>query len=253
LSFVVQYPILLMGCTPSAQKKSHPCIFPLYDDHGHSPSTSCGIKLMNKQKIKSSVSTDKPSKLKKAVHPASQPAKQKEKLARPTTGNDSRAPDHPSKSSKSEQKAVIQDDRFKHVHSDPRFQRLPNQSRKFKVDKRFKGMFEDKEFQMNYIVDKHGRRIEQTGKDDIKKYYQLGEEASDEEDPQHESVAAPQFQPLLTSSSSDEDDSEEDENSEAEEVEDIQIVPREEATARLAVVNMEWDRVKAVDLLVVFN
>ena len=45
--------------------------------------------------------------------------------------------------------AVVDDDRFKHVHKDPRFQRMPKDQRKFKVDKRFQGMFNEKKFKMD--------------------------------------------------------------------------------------------------------
>jgi hypothetical protein len=34
-----------------------------------------------------------------------------------------------------------QDDRFKHVNSDPKFRRLPQKERKVKIDKRFETMF----------------------------------------------------------------------------------------------------------------
>ena len=151
-------------------------------------------------------------------------------------------------------KPVTDDDRFAHVHNDPRFQSLPKQKRKVKIDQRFKGMFEEKEFQMNYVVDKHGRRIQKQGTDDIKRFYELDDEekvsGSEHSSSEGENQRHPWMQELTSSSSSDSDS---DESSEEEAEEVLEIVPREQATHRLAVVKMEWDRVKAVDLLVLLR
>ena len=43
-------------------------------------------------------------------------------------------------------RAVVSDPRFAHVHTDPRFQRLPKQQRTVKVDSRFSRMFTDPSF-----------------------------------------------------------------------------------------------------------
>lgn len=45
--------------------------------------------------------------------------------------------------------SLVKDERFQHVHKDPRFQRLPKQAQTFKVDKRFERMFNDPNFKMD--------------------------------------------------------------------------------------------------------
>lgn len=76
------------------------------------------------------------------------------------------------------------DDRFTHLHSDPRFRATPKSVRKVKIDKRFQSLFTDKKFQLKYSVDKRGKPVNQSNIENFKKYYELSsEEDSSEGEP----------------------------------------------------------------------
>lgn len=74
----------------------------------------------------------------------------------------------------------IEDDRFKHIATDPRFRGVPRSQRKVKIDNRFASMFDDKRFKLKYVMDKRGRPIHSTTTEDLKKYYAV-ESSSDSE------------------------------------------------------------------------
>lgn len=67
-------------------------------------------------------------------------------------------------------KQVEKDDRFKHVHSDPRFAPMAKASKQVKLDKRFAGMLNDKDFEAVTAVDKFGRTVKVKGRDTSKEY-----------------------------------------------------------------------------------
>ncbi|XP_048052179.1 ESF1 homolog [Megalobrama amblycephala] len=78
---------------------------------------------------------------------------------------------------------VSGDDRFSKVKKDPRFWEMPNRERKVKIDKRFQSMFHDERFQLKYTVDKRGRPINHSSREDLKRFYKLSDsEQSDEEE-----------------------------------------------------------------------
>ncbi|XP_078672840.1 ESF1 homolog [Branchiostoma floridae x Branchiostoma belcheri] len=78
------------------------------------------------------------------------------------------------------------DSRFAHIPKDPRFRIVPSHERKVKVDKRFQGMFKDKSFKVKYQVDKRGRPINRTSKEDLRKFYEMS--SSDSEDDSEKDV-----------------------------------------------------------------
>ena len=74
---------------------------------------------------------------------------------------------------------VMSDQRFKRVTKDPRFWDMPEKDRKLKIDNRFRAMFHDKKFKLNYAVDKRGRPINHSTTEDLKRFYGLSDSDSD--------------------------------------------------------------------------
>lgn len=74
---------------------------------------------------------------------------------------------------------IMNDQRFRRVTKDPRFWEMPEKERKVKIDKRFRAMFHDKKFKLNYAVDKRGRPINHSTTEDLKRFYELSDSDSD--------------------------------------------------------------------------
>jgi hypothetical protein len=187
----------------------------------------------------------------------------------------------------------MEDKRFTHIATDPKFRHIPKGSRKVKIDKRFQSMFKDKKFKVKYTVDKRGRPVNHTSTEDLKRYYDLSssESSSDEETSEPKKIVEPpetdeldvkhksdkeipkeikkklrnlnvdyaRGESQLLSESSSDDESEEEAESESENIEhkwgelDNDAERTEEMTYRLAACNMDWDRIRALDLMVLFN
>ncbi|TGZ85270.1 hypothetical protein EX30DRAFT_368367 [Ascodesmis nigricans] len=169
---------------------------------------------------------------------------------------------------------VTTDPRFSVIHSDPRFAPTKRREAKVKLDSRFASVLTDERFSAapSAPVDKYGRRVgkgkKERQKEKLKEFYDFeddeeesdSEESSDEED---EDVK-PKFDPargegiIDTSSSEDESDEEDEEglgsdveiHDQAEPAEDV---PAGEVSRRFAVVNLDWDHVRAVDLMKTFS
>ncbi|KAK9990114.1 hypothetical protein SO802_025099 [Lithocarpus litseifolius] len=190
-------------------------------------------------------------------------------------------------------KKIITDARFASVHSDPRFQNFPRHKSKVAIDSRFDRMFKDKSFASSSApLDKRGKRKQRNQESHLRHYYKIEEEekekeeekkeissSSDEEEEEEDDddekvVEDSRFGKLesetdseesepengeLEESTTDTDDTDEDDEAvyeeEAEEDPLMQenIPEIEKETHRLAVVNMDWKYVKAVDLYVVLS
>ncbi|CAL8334155.1 unnamed protein product [Lota lota] len=219
----------------------------------------------------------------------------------------------------SSMKKPSEDERFRRVQKDPRFWEMPDRENKVQIDKRFQAMFKDKRFQVKQTVDKRGRPVHHTAKEDLKRFYNLSESEGEEveeqgkgegkkklelkkggpsgeadgeegeeddseleggsDDGEEESEEESEESGLDSGSEDSEpdlargvgnvetssDEDEEEDHVEAflrREEEEIQHdwgdlckdAPRgEEVWARLAVCNVDWDRLKAKDLLALFN
>ncbi|XP_028739408.1 ESF1 homolog [Peromyscus leucopus] len=79
----------------------------------------------------------------------------------------------------SSKQEIMNDQRFRRVSKDPRFWEMPEKDRKVKIDKRFRAMFHDKKFKLNYAVDKRGRPINHSTTEDLKRFYELSDSDSD--------------------------------------------------------------------------
>lgn len=75
---------------------------------------------------------------------------------------------------------ILKDDRFTHIFNDPKFRRIPKNERKVKIDKRFQSMFNDKNFTVNFTIDKRGKPSVQLSGENLRKYYNISDSEDDE-------------------------------------------------------------------------
>ncbi|CAG7920825.1 unnamed protein product [Penicillium olsonii] len=176
---------------------------------------------------------------------------------------------------KGEKGPVITDSRFENIQTDPRY-RLPSKRQTHvKLDKRFQHMLDDKDFSRNAAVDRYGRKLAKDDtKEKLKKFYQVDEDDEDEDDEADDDeevrkelkrINTSSYDPArdggFESSSSEESSSEEEEEEEEDEQdEEAQFpdkqqsdVPSGEVTNRIAVVNLDWDNIRAEDLMTVVS
>ncbi|KAF2871726.1 hypothetical protein BDV95DRAFT_607138 [Massariosphaeria phaeospora] len=169
------------------------------------------------------------------------------------------------------------DSRFTNFGTDPKF-RLPSRKQaKTKLDPRFSRLRTDPDFYSKASVDRYGRKIDvDAGKKDIERLYQLDDDDDDDDgEPKAErqetkrrdkavlkelaKVDKPDYDPIrdggLSSSSEESSGEEEDEDDEVEAQTELapqtSEVPMGDVTSRLAVVNMDWDNMRAADIMAV--
>jgi len=179
----------------------------------------------------------------------------------------------------------MDDPRFTKLFTDPKFRNVPKKEKKVKIDQRFQSLFKDKKFVSKVNVDKRGRPGNFSTKENYEKFYQMdsSDSSDDDEDdkkpkkkksdvkkkPAEEAtnVDYARGEAFLTDSSSGEDSSDEEggEVSKTDVVEeeefdkwgeldhDADKIGEDEITKRLAVCNMDWDRVGADDLFLVLS
>lgn len=181
----------------------------------------------------------------------------------------------------------MSDKRFAALSNDPRY-RLPSRKQaQTAVDPRFKALFTDEGFRKKASVDRYGRKLKpDAGKKELEKRFRLEED--DEDVPKAKAKAKPQVKEREVVGSSDESDedeeeddaatvrdrareggfsgssseeeSSEDEDESEEEVEladetagheQTEDVPMGEVSRRMAVVNLDWDNIRATDIMAV--
>ncbi|EDU42174.1 pre-rRNA-processing protein ESF1 [Pyrenophora tritici-repentis] len=175
--------------------------------------------------------------------------------------------------------APASDSRFANFETDPKF-RLPSKKHtKTKLDPRFSRLKSDPDFYNKATVDKYGRKIsKEAGKKAIERLYEVDSDEDQEQDDEAElerpsgkkrdkavlkemkRVEQQGFDPIRDGgleSSSDESSSDEEDGAELEDQTELagddNEVPTGDISARLAAVNMDWDNIRATDILAVAN
>ncbi|MCJ1477706.1 pre-rRNA-processing protein esf1 [Lambiella insularis] len=180
----------------------------------------------------------------------------------------------------------ITDPRFANIQTDPRF-RLPSRKQTHvKIDSRFSRMLKDERFASKAKVDRYGRRLAKgSGRKELERLYRADDVEQDsegsEEVVEHDGSevvddAAVEREPKRVEkqydpardggySDSSSNESSSDGGDESEEVEEEELegfadqegqagtIPAGEISSRIAVVNLDWDNIRAADLLVVFS
>jgi len=165
------------------------------------------------------------------------------------------------------------DNRFSAFETDPKF-RLPSKKHaKTKLDKRFSRLTTDSDFYNKASVDRYGRPIaKDAGRKDMQRMYELGSDDDNEsadEAPQEnkrdravrrelaklQKRGADPIRDGGLSSSSDDSSSDEEPEQEVEDEAELagqgNEVPLGDVTSRLAAVNMDWDNIRAADIMAV--
>ncbi|KAI0426777.1 hypothetical protein F5Y09DRAFT_50920 [Xylaria sp. FL1042] len=172
--------------------------------------------------------------------------------------------------------AVRKDSRFASFETNPRF-RLPSKGRvKTKIDKRFQRVFEDEDFAATAKLDRYGRKLKSDSKKKALRDIYEPEVDDDEVVKRELEKANAAYDPARgggfsssesDSDSEDDEDGQDDKEAEAEggagvssqstsmqRLRDEQAdVEAGEITKRIAVVNLDWDNIKAVDLMALFS
>ncbi|KAI1111791.1 hypothetical protein F5Y14DRAFT_300738 [Nemania sp. NC0429] len=172
--------------------------------------------------------------------------------------------------------AAKKDSRFASFETNPRY-RLPSKGHvKTKIDKRFQRVFEDEDFTATAKLDRYGRKLKSDSKKKaLRDIYEPDAEVDDDDLVRRElDKADAAYDPARGggfSSSESDSESEPDEDDQDNENEDggavdapqpasMQRIRDEQAgvefgdiTKRIAVVNLDWDNIKAADLMVLFS
>ncbi|KAK4690604.1 hypothetical protein P7C71_g6222, partial [Lecanoromycetidae sp. Uapishka_2] len=169
----------------------------------------------------------------------------------------------------------ISDPRFSNIQTDPRF-RLPSKKNTYvQLDKRFARVLRDEDFSSRAKVDRYGRKLpKDAGKKELEKYYRIDEEDKAEEgegdDEDEDRIVEQELErvnaednDLSSSEDSSSDDSDDDDDLEEDEQEEVfgildeqegdAGIPKGEVSSRIAIVNLDWDNIRAADLMAVFS
>lgn len=177
------------------------------------------------------------------------------------------------------------DKRFAALASDPRY-RLPSKKQaQTAVDPRFKRLFTDQGFQKKAAVDRYGRKLKpNSGKKELEKRFRLEDDDEEDNEPKKGKSKKPTREVVGSSDESEESDDGEDlavdpargggfaESSSEEETsseeegdsadedeladetaggENMEQVPMGEVSKRIAAVNLDWDNIRAADIMAV--
>ncbi|KAL8671202.1 MAG: hypothetical protein Q9168_004298 [Polycauliona sp. 1 TL-2023] len=162
----------------------------------------------------------------------------------------------------------ITDPRFTNIQTDPRFRLPSKKNSRVQIDKRFKHVLQDEAFSSRAKVDRYGRRLpKDAGKKELEKYYSFD---GDEESLSEDGIIGPDLKKATPKakedSSSSTEESSSDEESDVDGSEEDEVfglleehepgggaIPVGKVTSRIAVVNLDWDNIRAADLMAVFS
>ncbi|KAL8807320.1 MAG: hypothetical protein Q9182_000825 [Xanthomendoza sp. 2 TL-2023] len=171
-----------------------------------------------------------------------------------------------SRSSATTQKNEITDPRFANIQTDPRFRIPSKRNTHVQIDERFERMLRDEAFSSRAKIDRYGCRLPKDAeRKELEKYYrfQKGEDIPLEGNKAELDLKPDTGNEEEPSSSAEESSSEE---SDVDFKEDDEVfglldaqdmgsgtIPVGEVTSRIAVVNLDWDNIRAADLMAVFS
>eukprot|EP01117_Protostelium_nocturnum_P006329 TRINITY_DN2284_c0_g1_i4.p1 TRINITY_DN2284_c0_g1~~TRINITY_DN2284_c0_g1_i4.p1 ORF type:complete len:681 (-),score=260.41 TRINITY_DN2284_c0_g1_i4:342-2270(-) len=152
-----------------------------------------------------------------------------------------------------EWKKAMEDPRFSKALTDPRLKPMKDKQNKLKVDDRFKEIFQNQNFQVYGSKDIRGKKVGFTKKDPLERFYQKNEDDEDEsEEDENE-----EENDKVAEDESEEEESEEEEFNVEDEEDDFEDTDNEDllveigdATRRIAIQNLDWTYIKAVDIFV---
>lgn len=186
----------------------------------------------------------------------------------------------------SRKKDIYNDERFAHLMKNNRFKKIPKKESKIKVDERFQDLLNDR-FNLKFQIDKYGRKLNKKPSDDLKKFYELTDSDDDDDEEgrcQHImgnavisggnkiekslmdklknlEVDYIRGEGILQSDSSDDSSSSEEENNDESDktmidnwiMLDHNADRTDESSRRIACMHMDWDRIRAVDIMILCN
>lgn len=166
--------------------------------------------------------------------------------------------------------SAVEDERFKEVYTDPRFMKVPQKLKKVEIDDRFKKALNSKEFNLIQKVDKYGHKVNKQD-NTMKAFYNMEQQEDDnvkakrpnryyDDDGKFKWEAQSSSEEELDEESDMDDlgqgrnvhvegDQASDEDSKSEGV----YTDNVDVGKRLALTNMDWDNMNAVDILAIFN
>lgn len=186
----------------------------------------------------------------------------------------------PSKKRDGASSAKIKDSRFASFETDPRYALPSKKKSKTTIDKRFSRMLKDDEFTAVSRVDKYGRKIKSDSKKKaLQRLYQDEDEDEDEDvevedddvverelekaETRYDPARGGGFSSSESDTESESDSADEEDEGAQEQVDtapDMQKYRTQQAevetgdvTNRIAIVNIDWDNIKSVDLMALFK
>ena len=148
--------------------------------------------------------------------------------------------------------------RFEKINNDPKFKPIPKKVHKVELnDNRFNAMFSNKDFYSTSKVDKYGRKLEKKDDKNIMDDYYIRKDKNKakkkekedihnkEKEEEEESDTSEEFQEFLDNMNK---NLEEEQNEEKEEK-----IPMGQETSRIAIQNIDWTNIHALDLYFILN